>query len=85
MDEAHGVDAATLAAAFVCGALVGAAIATLYAPADGRQTRAWIATSSRATRDRAARLFERNQQLIAIVRREGIRGLLRRQEARTSG
>ena len=73
--------AGALALAFACGLLSGAAIALLITPTPGRDTRAWVAARGRSAGRATADLLTRNH-LIAIVRHEGVRGLLHRLESR---
>jgi gas vesicle protein len=58
----------------VCGLVVGAALGILLAPASGKDTRHWIAKNSDGARRQVARLFDR-EELAAIVRQRGVRGL----------
>jgi gas vesicle protein len=63
--------------AFACGVVIGAACGLLFAPAGGRETRHWMAERSRIAREH---LRERNRRAMEVLRREGVRGLLRWQE-----
>lgn len=47
--------------AFVLGALAGAAVALLYAPGAGEETRRKLAEKAREGRDQAARAFEQGK------------------------
>jgi gas vesicle protein len=49
-----GVSAGGLLMAFVAGALTGAAVALLFAPASGEETRGYLGERAREGRDRAA-------------------------------
>jgi hypothetical protein len=71
-------EARALFMAFACGVLTGAACGLLLAPARGSETRHWVAEQGRHARDR---VMERNRRLTDLVRREGVRGLLRRARA----
>jgi gas vesicle protein len=51
--------------AFVVGALAGAAVALLYAPATGEETRRKLATKAREGRDTLAGVVERGRETIA--------------------
>jgi gas vesicle protein len=63
--------------AFACGILIGAACGLLFAPVGGHETRHWMAERSRVAREH---LRERNRRAMEVLRREGVRGLLRWQE-----
>lgn len=54
MANDSGVDAGGLLMAFVAGALTGAAVALLFAPASGEETRGYLGERAREGRDRAA-------------------------------
>ena len=50
--------------AFLLGAVTGAAVALLYAPATGRETRELLTEKSREGREKAAALAEKGRQAI---------------------
>jgi gas vesicle protein len=50
--------------AFLVGAVTGAAVALLYAPATGRETRELLSEKSREGREKAAALAEKGRQAI---------------------
>ena len=50
--------------AFLLGAVSGAAIALLYAPASGRQTREFLGEKAREGRDRAAEMAEKGREMV---------------------
>ena len=50
----QGLGSGTVLLAFVAGAAVGAAVALLFAPASGSETRAYVNRRAREARDRAA-------------------------------
>lgn len=50
--------------AFMLGAVSGAAIALLYAPTSGRETREYLGEKAREGRDRAAEAAARGRQAI---------------------
>jgi gas vesicle protein len=50
--------------AFLLGAVSGAAVALLYAPATGRETREYLGDKAREGRERAAEVAERGRQII---------------------
>ena len=49
----QGIGSGTVLLAFVAGAAVGAAVALLFAPAAGNETRAYVNRRAREARDRA--------------------------------
>jgi len=61
-DEEAGAGAVLLA--FLVGAVAGAAVALLYAPATGRETRDLLTEKSREGREKAAALAEKGRQAI---------------------
>jgi gas vesicle protein len=54
MANDQGITPGGLVLAFVAGAAVGAAVALLFAPASGEQTREYLSERAREGRDRAA-------------------------------
>ena len=50
--------------AFILGAVSGAAVALLYAPASGRETREYLGEKAREGRDRAREAAEKSRDLI---------------------
>jgi gas vesicle protein len=65
-----------LLAGLACGLAAGGAVALLFAPASGRDSRARLMAEGRAARSRTAEWFNRTAA-IELVRRKGIRGLVR--------
>ena len=61
-DEAAG--AGSMLLAFILGAVSGAAVALLYAPAAGRDTRDYLGERARAGRDRAAEAADRSREMV---------------------
>jgi gas vesicle protein len=61
-DESAG--AGTVLLAFLVGAAAGAAVALLYAPAAGEQTRELLGEKSRESREKAAALAQKGRQVI---------------------
>lgn len=64
MSRDEGVGAGSILLAFILGAVSGAAVALLYAPATGRETREFLGEKARESRDRAAEASERGRQAI---------------------
>ena len=54
--------------AFLVGAVAGAAVALLYAPAAGRDTREFLGEKAREGRDRAAEAAARGREAVARSR-----------------
>ena len=50
--------------AFVLGAVSGAAVALLYAPASGRETREYLGDKAREGRERAAAAADKGRELV---------------------
>ena len=50
--------------AFILGAVRGAAVALLYAPASGDETRRYLGERAREGRDRAAEMAEKGRQTV---------------------
>jgi len=62
-DEGNG--AGSILLAFLLGAVSGAAVALLYAPKSGRETRDYLGEKAREGRARAAEAADRGRQVIA--------------------
>jgi gas vesicle protein len=62
-DNNQGNGTGILAAAIV-GAAVGAGIALLFAPCSGKETRDWLAHSTREIKDRTANAFDQGKNSI---------------------
>ena len=54
MGNQRGISPGSVLVAFVAGAAVGAAVALLFAPATGEETREYLGQRAREGRDRAA-------------------------------
>jgi gas vesicle protein len=61
-DEEAG--AASVMLAFLLGAVTGAAVALLYAPVTGRETREYLGEKAREGRERATAAAEKGRQVI---------------------
>lgn len=64
MSRDDGAGAGSIMLAFLLGAVSGAAVALLYAPATGRETREYLGDKAREGRERAAEAAERGRQII---------------------
>jgi gas vesicle protein len=61
-DDSAG--AGSILLAFILGAVSGAAVALLYAPATGRETREYLGDRAREGRERAAQAAEKGRQFV---------------------
>jgi gas vesicle protein len=59
----QGIGSGTVLLAFVAGAAVGAAVALLFAPVPGTETRAYVNRRARDARDRAAQAAEHGREV----------------------
>ena len=59
----QGNGGGTVLLAFIAGAAVGAAVALLFAPAAGTETRAYVNRRAREARDRASEAAEQGREL----------------------
>jgi gas vesicle protein len=59
----QGIGSGTVLLAFVAGAAVGAAVALLFAPASGTETRAYVNRRAREARDRAVLAAEQGREV----------------------
>ena len=64
MSKEEGAGAGSILLAFILGAVSGAAVALLYAPAPGRETREYLGDKTREGRERAAAAAERGKEII---------------------
>jgi gas vesicle protein len=60
----EGAGAGSVLLAFILGAVSGAAVALLYAPASGRETREFLGDRAREGREKAAQAAERGRQAL---------------------
>jgi gas vesicle protein len=65
MAKDEGAGAGSILLAFLLGAVSGAAVALLYAPATGRETRDFVADKAREGLDRAAEVAQRSREAIS--------------------
>ena len=64
MAREDGSGAGSILLAFMLGAVSGAAIALLYAPASGRETRDYLGEKARESKERAAKAAEKSREII---------------------
>ena len=63
MSQQENVGGGTVLLAFIAGAAVGAAVALLFAPAAGTETRAYVNRRAREARERAAQAAEQGREI----------------------
>ncbi len=64
MARDNGTGAGSVMLAFVVGALTGAAVALLFAPASGEETREYLGKKAREGRDRARDLADEGKEFL---------------------
>ena len=64
MSRDEGAGAGSILLAFLLGAVAGAAVALLYAPAAGQETREFLGEKAREGRDRAADAAAKGRDMI---------------------
>ena len=64
MARDEGAGAGSILLAFILGAVSGAAVALLYAPRSGQETRDFLGERAREGRDRAAAAAEKGRDII---------------------
>ena len=64
MSRDDGAGAGSVMLAFLVGAVAGAAVALLYAPATGRETREFLGEKAREGRDRATEAAAKGREVI---------------------
>lgn len=64
MARDEGVGAGTVVLAFLVGAVAGAAVALLFAPATGEETRKYVGEKARQGRERASELAARGREIV---------------------
>ena len=64
MARDDGAGAGSVLLAFLLGAVSGAVVALLYAPASGRDTREYLGEQAREGRKRAAEAAEKGRQIL---------------------
>ena len=63
MSQQENMGGGTVLLAFIAGAAVGAAVALLFAPAAGTETRAYVNRRAREARERAAQAAEQGREI----------------------
>ena len=64
MARDEGAGAGTVLLAFILGAVSGAAVALLYAPASGNETREYLGVKAREGRERAAAAAAKGREMM---------------------
>jgi len=64
MARDDGAGAGSIMLAFLLGAVSGAAVALLYAPVSGRETREYLGEKAREGRDRASEVAVKGREVI---------------------
>ena len=64
MAKEEGSGTGSILLAFILGAVSGAAVALLYAPASGRETREYLGEKAREGKERANEAAERGREII---------------------
>jgi gas vesicle protein len=64
MAREEGGGAGSVLLAFILGAISGAAVALLYAPASGRETREYLGERANAARERAQAAADRSREVV---------------------
>ena len=64
MARDEGAGAGSILLAFLLGAVSGAAVALLYAPATGNETREYLGERAREVRERAAAAAEKGREIL---------------------
>ncbi len=77
MARDDGAGAGNVMLAFLVGAVAGAAVALLLAPATGEETREYLSQKAREGRDRAAEAAEKGRQVVKEGR-EALAGAIER-------
>jgi gas vesicle protein len=77
MASEQGSEAARVLLAFLLGATAGAAIALLYAPTSGKETRDYLSEKVRQSRDKAAEAAQKAREAINR-QREGLGAAIER-------
>src|SRR5687768_1769897 len=81
MSTDNGAGAGSVMLAFLVGAVAGAAVALLYAPTTGRETREYLGDRAREGRDRAAEAAARGREAVNRSRETILTAIERGREA----
>jgi gas vesicle protein len=81
MARDEGAGAGSVLLAFILGLVSGAAVAMLYAPASGRETREYLGERAREGRERATEIAEKGRQALGQGRETLVNAIERGREA----
>jgi gas vesicle protein len=81
MARDDGSGAGSILLAFILGAVSGAAVAMLYAPVSGRETREYLGEKARDGRDRATEIAGKSRQVLDQGRETLVNAIERGREA----
>lgn len=81
MASNDGIGAGGLLVAFVAGAVTGAAVALLFAPAPGEETRDYLGERAREGRERAGQAARQGRELLSRQRDQLANAVERGREA----
>ena len=81
MAKDEGAGAGSVLLAFILGLVSGAAVAMLYAPASGRETREYLGERAREGRERATEIAEKGRQALGQGRQTLANAIERGREA----
>jgi gas vesicle protein len=81
MARDDGTGAGSVLLAFLLGAVSGAAVALLYAPVTGRETREYLGEKAREGRDRAADAAQKGREAVSQGRETVATAIERGREA----
>jgi gas vesicle protein len=81
MAKDEGAGAGSVLLAFILGLVSGAAVAMLYAPASGRETREYLGERAREGRERATEIAEKGRQAMGQGRETLANAIERGREA----
>lgn len=81
MAKHEGAGAGSVMLAFLLGAVSGAAVALLFAPAGGSETQEFLGEKAREARERAAAAAEKGREVVAQGRETLMTALERGREA----
>ena len=81
MAKDEGAGAGSVLLAFILGLVSGAAVAMLYAPASGRETREYLGERAREGRERATEIAEKGRQALGQGRETLANAIERGREA----
>ena len=83
--QQQGIGGSAVLLAFIAGAAAGAALALLFAPASGTETRAYVNRRAREARDRAAQAAEQGREVFNRQRENFTTAYERARQAQRQG